>query len=133
MKIEKTVATLVTRWRDRLGISPRWAFHICLYASKKDTPKSKRHLAAWIVNDSAYLRSWLHINLWQEEAKRDLESLITHELIHTRLDRIDIALRESLGKKFEGLYNEMMESLTEDLERAFEATRKKVSRKPRKV
>ncbi len=122
---EKEVGALIRKWRDILGINPRWEFMITVYETEEDTPRKKRHLAAWIDNRGPYLRSYLGVNVWQPEVQEDLETVITHELLHLLMDRIDVALRESLGKKFEKTYEEMLESVVCSLEQAFLAVRPK--------
>jgi hypothetical protein len=119
---ERRVRHLIEKWRDLLGISPKWEFAVKLHQAEDESPEDERDCAAHVTNDGAYMRSLIAFNLWHRECQEDLESVVTHEMIHVLMDRIDLTIEDAL-RRTPGLYREMTESVTTALEGAFKAVR----------
>lgn len=118
------------KWRRLLGLSPRWEFAIKLYATEHDTPEDERDCATYVETDGAYLRSCISFNLWHRECRKDIESVVTHEMIHVLMDPVALALEDAL-KKTPSLYRSMHESFTTAIEGAFREIRGRVVRSGR--
>lgn len=119
---ERRIRALIEKWRQLLGISPKWEIAVKLYRDQDEAPEDERDCAAHVTNDGAYLRSYMSFNLWHRECCEDLESVVTHEMIHVLMDRLDLAVEDAL-RRTPKLYREMTESVTTALEVAFKAVR----------
>lgn len=129
---QKRIRTYIKKWKKLLGIHPRWRFFITAYERPEDGPEKYKDCAAWVQTSSASMYSYIYFNTWSEDCLADLESVVTHELLHVLHDRMDMVIKAALGKQFKKLYGEITESVVENLEAAFRELRTGKAGPPRR-